>query len=57
MELHVVIDGDKDLSGQLYRQLHDAIRSDAACAERRTRLLRRFADDLSPWFELVPATG
>jgi GntR family transcriptional regulator/MocR family aminotransferase len=27
MELHVVITGDKDLSGQLYRQLHDAIRS------------------------------
>jgi GntR family transcriptional regulator/MocR family aminotransferase len=26
MELHVVITGDKDLSGQLYRQLHDAIR-------------------------------
>src|SRR5471032_2232017 len=27
MELHVVITGEKDLSGQLYRQLHDAIRS------------------------------
>jgi DNA-binding transcriptional MocR family regulator len=27
MELHVVIAGDKDLSGQLYRQLRDAIRS------------------------------
>ena len=27
MELHVVIEGDKDLSGQLYRQLRDAIRS------------------------------
>jgi GntR family transcriptional regulator/MocR family aminotransferase len=26
MELHVVIDGSKDLSGQLHRQLHDAIR-------------------------------
>ena len=26
MELHVVITGDKDLSGQLYRQLRDAIR-------------------------------
>ncbi len=26
MELHVVITGDKDLGGQLYRQLHDAIR-------------------------------
>ena len=23
MELHVVITGDKDLSGQLYRQLHE----------------------------------
>ena len=27
MELHVVIEGDKDLSGQLHRQLRDAIRS------------------------------
>jgi GntR family transcriptional regulator/MocR family aminotransferase len=27
MELHVVITGDKDLSGQLYRQLRDAIRT------------------------------
>src|SRR3954468_3583947 len=26
MELHGVITGDKDLSGQLYRQLHQAIR-------------------------------
>jgi GntR family transcriptional regulator/MocR family aminotransferase len=27
MELHIVIDGRKDLAGQLYRQLNDAIRS------------------------------
>ena len=27
MELHIVIEGDKDLSGQLYRQLAEAIRS------------------------------
>ena len=27
MELHVVIEGDKDLTGQLYRQLKEAIRS------------------------------
>lgn len=27
MELHVVIEGEKDLTGQLYRQIKDAIRS------------------------------
>ncbi|WGG48424.1 PLP-dependent aminotransferase family protein [Rugamonas sp. DEMB1] len=27
MELHIAIEGSKDLAGQLYRQLHDAIRS------------------------------
>jgi GntR family transcriptional regulator / MocR family aminotransferase len=27
MELHITIDGRKDLAGQLYRQLSDAIRS------------------------------
>ena len=27
MELHVVIDGDRDLAGQLYRQLRDSIRA------------------------------
>ena len=27
MELHLVIEGGKDLSGQVYRQLADAIRS------------------------------
>jgi GntR family transcriptional regulator/MocR family aminotransferase len=32
-------------------------RCHAAYAERRERLLRRFADDLAPWFELVPATA
>ena len=32
-------------------------RCHAAYAERRARLLDRFADDLAPWFELVPATA
>ena len=32
-------------------------RCGAAYAQRRERLLRRFADDLAPWFELVPADG
>lgn len=27
MELHIVMDGDKDLAGQIYRQIRDAIRS------------------------------
>jgi GntR family transcriptional regulator/MocR family aminotransferase len=27
MELHIVLDGRKDLSGQLYRQLREAIRA------------------------------
>ncbi|RQO45127.1 DNA-binding protein [Variovorax sp. KBW07] len=32
-------------------------RCHAAYAARRARIIRRFADDLSPWFELVPATA
>ena len=35
MELHVVITGDKDLSGQLYRQLRDAIRSGRLAADEQ----------------------
>jgi GntR family transcriptional regulator/MocR family aminotransferase len=40
--------------GDLQRHIR---RCHAAYAQRRERLLRRFADDLSPWFELVPATA
>ena len=32
-------------------------RCSVAYAQRRERLLRRFADDLSPWFEPVPTTA
>ena len=42
MELHVVIDGDKDLTGQLYRQLRQAITSGRLVAAEKlppTRLL------------------
>ncbi|MEO7104965.1 MAG: PLP-dependent aminotransferase family protein [Rhodoferax sp.] len=42
MELHVVIDGDRDLTGQLYRQLRGAIRSGRLAAGEKlppTRLL------------------
>ena len=44
MELHVVIAGDKDLSGQLYRQLRDAIRDGRLAADEQlppSRLLAR----------------
>src|SRR4051812_8458889 len=44
MELHVVIAGDKDLSGQLYRQLRDAIRGGRLAADEQlppSRLLAR----------------
>jgi GntR family transcriptional regulator / MocR family aminotransferase len=40
--------------GSLQKHLR---RCHAAYAQRRERLLRRFADDLAPWFELVPATA
>jgi GntR family transcriptional regulator/MocR family aminotransferase len=42
MELHIVIEGRKDLTGQLYRQLSDAIRSGRLAAGQQlppTRLL------------------
>ena len=40
--------------GDLQRHIR---RCHAAYAQRRERLRRRFADDLAPWFELVPATA
>ena len=46
MELHVLIDGDKDLSGQLYRQLHDAIRSGRLPADERLPPSRLLAAQL-----------
>jgi GntR family transcriptional regulator/MocR family aminotransferase len=42
------------LDGDLQRHIR---RCHAAYAERRERLLARFADDLAPWFELVPTTA
>ena len=42
MELHIVIEGRKDLAGQVYRQLSDAIRSGRLAAGQQlppTRLL------------------
>ena len=46
MELHVVITGDKDLSGQLYRQLHDAIRSGRLAADEQLPPSRLLAQRL-----------
>ncbi len=46
MELHVVITGDKDLSGQLYRQLHDAIRSGRLAADEQLPPSRLLAERL-----------
>jgi GntR family transcriptional regulator/MocR family aminotransferase len=40
--------------GDLQRHIR---RCHAAYAERRERLIARFADDLAPWFELVPTTA
>jgi DNA-binding transcriptional MocR family regulator len=40
--------------GDLHKHIR---RCHAAYAARRERIVRRFADDLSPWFELVPATA
>ncbi len=40
--------------GELQRHIR---RCHAVYAERRDRLVRRFADDLAPWFELVPTTA
>ena len=46
MELHVVITGDKDLSGQLYRQLDDAIRSGRLPADEQLPPSRLLAQQL-----------
>ena len=46
MELHVVITGDKDLSGQLYRQLHDAIRAGRLAADEQLPPSRLLAQRL-----------
>jgi len=40
--------------GDLQRHIR---RCHAAYAQRRERLVARFADDLAPWFELVPTTA
>ena len=46
MELHVVIEGDRDLAGQLYRQLHDAIRSGRLPADEQLPPSRLLAGQL-----------
>ena len=46
MELHVVITGDKDLSGQLYRQLRDAIRDGRLAAGEQLPPSRLLAERL-----------
>ena len=46
MELHVVITGDKDLSGQLHRQLRDAIRDGRLAADEQLPPSRLLAAQL-----------
>lgn len=46
MELHVVIDGDKDLTGQLYRQLREAIRAGRLAAGEKLPPSRLLAGQL-----------
>ena len=46
MELHVVIDGDKDLAGQLYRQLRDSIRAGRLVAGEKLPPSRLLAEQL-----------
>jgi GntR family transcriptional regulator/MocR family aminotransferase len=46
MELHVVITGHKDLSGQLYRQLREAIRSGRLAADEQLPPSRLLAERL-----------
>ena len=46
MELHVVIDGDKDLAGQLYRQLRDSIRRGRLAAGEKLPPSRLLAEQL-----------
>jgi len=47
MELHVVIEGDKDLTGQLYRQLKEAIRSGRLAPGEKLPPSRLLAEQLS----------
>ena len=46
MELHVVIEGSRDLAGQLYRQLHDAIRAGLLPADEQLPPSRLLAAQL-----------
>ena len=46
MELHVVIEGDKDLAGQLYRQLKEAIRAGRLAAGEKLPPSRLLATQL-----------
>lgn len=46
MELHIVLDGRKDLSGQLYRQLRDAIRGGRLGAGEQLPPSRLLSDQL-----------
>ena len=46
MELHIVLDGRKDLSGQLYRQLREAIRSGRVAAGEQLPPSRLLAGQL-----------
>ena len=46
MELHVVIDGDRDLAGQLYRQLRDSIRAGRLAAGEKLPPSRLLAEQL-----------
>ena len=46
MEMHVVIDGDKDLTGQLYRQLRQAITSGRLATGEKLPLTRLLAEQL-----------
>ena len=46
MELHIVIQGSKDLSGQLYRQLREAIESGRLKADTRLPPSRLLAAQL-----------
>jgi GntR family transcriptional regulator/MocR family aminotransferase len=46
MELHVVIEGDKDLTGQLYRQIKEAIRSGRLAAGDKLPPSRLLAEQL-----------
>ena len=46
MELHVVIDGDKDLTGQLLRQLREAIHNGRLAAGEKLPPSRLLAEQL-----------